>query len=78
FRNDWANSQNRNTSWEKVAPSYRYGWENYNRPEYQNMTWDQARENLRTNWQGQGRWEDNEPLVQAGWEKRRTWRTRQG
>ena len=57
-------------SWEDVAPAYRYGWDHYDRPEYQGKSWSQVNSHLKKGWTGGGKWSDYEPHVKSAWERR--------
>jgi len=71
FRNDFENSTYRETTtWDQASPAYRYGWESYNRPEYQGRAYDEVRTDLSKGWTGQGRYEDYEPMIRTAWDRR--------
>ncbi len=75
FRQHYNSSAYRDRyTWDQASPAYRYGWDNYN----QGQTWDQARTNLQQNWRGQGAWNDYEPMVREGYERRHGWRGQGG
>jgi len=56
--------------WEEVSPAYRYGWESYNRPEYQGKSWSDVSSHLQKGWTGQGEYSAYEPYIKNAWERR--------
>jgi len=78
FRSNWEQSKYRqNYKWEQVSPAYRYGYESYYKPDYQNQNWNQARPNLQSGWnQSWGNYNEYEDAVRYGYEQGRQRSTR--
>ncbi|HKY50087.1 MAG TPA: hypothetical protein VJP45_02410 [Candidatus Limnocylindria bacterium] len=56
--------------WPEVEPIYRYGWQLANRPDYDDRTLDDARDDIRREWQRRHPdrgWAAAAPYVAAGW-----------
>ena len=71
FRDEWERGPYKeSTSWDEASAAYRYGWENFDRPEYQGRSWSDVHSDLKSRWSGTTRWEDYEPMVQSAWERR--------
>jgi len=59
-------------TWDEANPAYRYGWAMYDRPEFRDKTYDQARPELHKGWTGSGDFADYEPYVKHAWNRRVT------
>jgi uncharacterized protein (TIGR02271 family) len=71
FRSQWESSAHHDkVTWDQASPAYRYGYESYNKPEYQGRSWDEVRTDLKSHWRNKGHFDDLEPLVRTAWERR--------
>lgn len=71
FRREYEASAYRDRyTWDQASPAYRYGFEGYQRPEYQGKSYADVSTHLKKGWTGKGKYEDYEPMVRAGWERR--------
>jgi len=58
------------TTWEDAGPAYRYGFESAGSDEYQGRTYDTTRNDLQKGWKSKSKYDDMEPLVRHGYERR--------
>ena len=58
------------TSWDDAAPAYRYGFERAGREEYCGRSFEDVRSDLKSHWRHKGHFDDMEPLIRTGWERR--------
>jgi hypothetical protein len=57
-------------TFEQASPAYRYGWESRDKPEFQDHTYDKARQALHEGWTGSSDFADYEDYIKHGWERR--------
>ena len=65
-------------AWTEVSPAYRYGFENYDRPEYQGKSYAQVSADLKKRWTGGGTYASYEPYVKNAWERRARYQVESG
>jgi len=71
FRSRWEQRTGGRGVWEEHEPSYRYGWEMANRPEYQNRSWSAAEPELRRDWETRHHdrpWDPAMDAIRDAWE----------
>lgn len=70
FRSHYESGPNKSIStWEEVAPAYRYGFENAGSETYRGKSFDDVKADLKKGWRHKGRFDDVEPMVRTGWER---------
>src|SRR5207253_9928875 len=71
FRRHWKRSGHKVAdTWEDAAPAYRYGFESAGKAEYQGKSYDDTRAELKRHWRHRGHFDDMEPMIRTGWERR--------
>jgi uncharacterized protein (TIGR02271 family) len=70
LRGRWESSHKGKGDWEKASPAYRYGWESYQKPEYEGKSWEDVSSHLAEDWSGKGKWAEAEPYIREAWETR--------
>jgi hypothetical protein len=76
YRTHWTNTyQSSGTSYDDLAPAYRYGAEMRNDVRYRNRDWSDVENDLRTDWDtrygrdGASTWEKMKAAVRHGWDR---------
>lgn len=71
FRRHWESGEYaKSHEWEQAAPAYRYGFEHAGKGDHGGRSFDEVRQDLKSKWRHKGHFEDVEPMVRAGWERR--------
>jgi uncharacterized protein (TIGR02271 family) len=73
YRQQWQERYGSSGRWEDDEPSYRYGYELRNRPEYSGRSWSDVESNARSDWE---RRNPNTPWDRARDAVRETWEDR--
>ncbi len=71
FRKEFeASGSTRSHTWENASPAYQYGYESFDKPDYQGKSYSEVSSHLKKGWTGRGEYSAFEPYVKQAYDRR--------